>query len=67
ALPEVVGNAGQVVTLDLSAWVHAIDNAVANRNDWVRRGRERANEFRLIDSGRDLDAAYRHILQGSAA
>ncbi|MFM7666461.1 MAG: glycosyltransferase, partial [Actinomycetota bacterium] len=67
ALPEVVGNAGQVVTLDLSAWVHAVDNAVANRNDWVRRGRERANEFRLIDSGRDLDAAYRHILQGGTA
>jgi len=67
ALPEVVGNAGQVVTLDLSAWVHAIDNSVANRNDWVRRGRERANEFRLIDSGRDLDAAYRHILQGGTA
>ncbi|MFM8956166.1 MAG: glycosyltransferase [Actinomycetota bacterium] len=27
ALPEVVGNAGQVVTLDLSAWVHATDIA----------------------------------------
>ncbi|MFM8643760.1 MAG: glycosyltransferase, partial [Actinomycetota bacterium] len=67
ALPEVVGSAGQVVHLDVDAWATAVDDAVRRRAEWVGRGRERANEFRLIDSGRDLDAAYRHILQGSAA
>jgi len=66
ALPEVVGNAGQVVGLHVDAWAGAIDNATANRSEWVRRGRERATEFRSIDSGRDLASAYQRSLRGSA-
>lgn len=67
ALPEVVGSAGQVVRLDVDAWVTAIDDAVRRRDEWVGRGRERASQFRSVDSGRDLAAAYRHILRGGAA
>lgn len=67
ALPEVVGSAGQVVRLDVDAWVTAIDDAVRRRDEWVGRGRERASQFRSVDSGRDLATAYRHILRGGAA
>lgn len=66
ALPEVVGDAGQVVSLDVAAWAAAIDDAVQRRDEWVRRGRERATQFRSVDSGRDLGSAYRLVAQGGA-
>lgn len=59
ALPEVVGSAGHVVPLDLEAWTAAIDDVTLQRTVWAQRGRERANQFRAIDSGHDLAAAYR--------
>ena len=65
ALPEVVGDAGQVVSLDLDAWSHAIDRAISQRADWQSRGRRRAGEFRSVDSGRDLAAVYRAMTTGA--
>jgi alpha-1,3-rhamnosyl/mannosyltransferase len=67
ALPEVVGDAGQVIALDVDAWAGAIADAISRRDEWSRRGRERAARFRAADSGRDLAAAYRHTLRGSVA
>jgi glycosyltransferase involved in cell wall biosynthesis len=65
ALPEVVGDSGQVVPLDLDAWSHAIDRAISHRADWQSRGRRRAGEFRSVDSGRDLAAVYRAMTTGA--
>jgi alpha-1,3-rhamnosyl/mannosyltransferase len=62
ALPEVVGNAGQVLPLDAEAWASAVDAAIDGRDEWRMRGRARAAEFRAIDSGRDLASAYRRTL-----
>ena len=58
ALPEVVGDAGQVVPLDVAAWAHAVDEALARRDMWRTRGLARSARFRAVDSGRDLAAAY---------
>lgn len=66
ALPEVVGDGGQVVGLDVAAWAAAVDDAITNRDEWVRRGRDRATQFRSVDSGRDLGSAYRLVARGSA-
>lgn len=66
ALPEVVGDAGQVVPLDVDAWSQAIDRATTQRADWQARGRRRAGEFRSIDSGRDLAAVYRAMTTGAS-
>jgi len=63
ALPEVVGDAGQVVTLDVEAWAAAIEHAVRNRDEWARRGASRAGQFRSVDSGRDLAVAYRRTME----
>ncbi|MFM7046716.1 MAG: glycosyltransferase family 4 protein [Actinomycetota bacterium] len=63
ALPEVVADAGQVVTLDVEAWAAAIESAVRGRDEWVRRGVARASQFRSVDSGRDLAAAYRCTME----
>lgn len=62
ALPEVVGNAGQVLPLDAEAWASAVDAAIDGRDEWRMRGRARAAEFGAIDSGRDLASAYRRTL-----
>jgi len=59
ALPEVVGDAGQVLPLDGAAWAAAIEGAISHRDDWRARGVARAAKFRAVDSGRDLAAAYR--------
>ena len=59
ALPEVVGDAGQVLPLDVAAWAAAVDDAVANREHWRARGAARAARFRAADSGSDLAVAYR--------
>ena len=63
ALPEVVGDAGQVVPLDVAAWAAAIDHAIAHREFWRARGFVRAAHFRALDSGSDLAAAYRKTAQ----
>ncbi len=64
ALPEVVGDAGQVVPLEVDAWVAAVERARAQRAEWQTRGRRRAAQFRSIDSGRDLAAVYRAAMAG---
>ena len=62
ALPEVVGDAGQLVALEVDAWATAVNDAIARREYWQARGRERAMQFRAVDSGRDLATAYRHVV-----
>lgn len=62
ALPEVVADAGQVLTLDAAAWAAAVDHAIANREHWRTRGAARAAMFRTVDSGGDLAVAYRKTL-----
>ena len=62
ALPEVVADAGQVLTLDVAAWAAAVDHAIANREHWRTRGAARAATFRAVDSGSDLAVAYRKTL-----
>lgn len=65
ALPEVVADAGQVVVLDVDAWVVAIERAAHDRDEWIQRGMQRAALFRSIDSGRDLVVAYRRAMEVS--
>jgi alpha-1,3-rhamnosyl/mannosyltransferase len=62
ALPEVVGDAGQLVRLEVDAWATAVNDAIVRRSHWQARGRERAMQFRALDSGRDLAIAYRHAV-----
>jgi glycosyltransferase involved in cell wall biosynthesis len=63
ALPEVVGDAGQVVPLDIAAWATAIDHAITHHELWRTRGFVRAAHFRALDSGSDLAAVYRKTAQ----
>lgn len=67
ALPEVVGDAGHVLPLDLEAWHHALSDVIANRAAWQERGRIRARRFRAVDSGADLAAVYRRVLAHGAS
>lgn len=62
ALPEVVGDAGQLVPLELDAWAAAVEDAMTRREHWQARGHNRAMQFRAADSGRDLARAYRHVM-----
>jgi alpha-1,3-rhamnosyl/mannosyltransferase len=63
ALPEVVGDAGQLVPFDVEAWADAINDAITRRNEWRARGLARAAQYRAIDSGRDLAAAYERAIR----
>lgn len=66
ALPEVVGDAGQVVPLDVATWAQAIEEAIARREEWRSRGFARAMEYQSVDSGRDLAAAYQRTMRGAS-
>ncbi len=59
ALPEVVGDAGYAIDLDVQAWADAISDAIERREMWQGRGRLRAATYRAVDSGSDLAAVYR--------
>jgi alpha-1,3-rhamnosyl/mannosyltransferase len=61
ALPDVVGDAGYAIDLDLQAWADAITDVISRRETWQQRGRTRAMQFRAVDSGRDLAAVYRKV------
>ena len=65
ALPEVVGDAGQLVPLDVAAWAHAVKDAIARRDEWRARGLARARQYRSVDSGCDLAVAYERTMQGA--
>jgi glycosyltransferase involved in cell wall biosynthesis len=59
ALPEVVGDAGLSLPLDLDAWAGALDEVVSHRAALVAAGRQRAANFTAAHSAADLIAAYR--------
>ncbi|MBJ7505448.1 MAG: glycosyltransferase family 4 protein [Ilumatobacteraceae bacterium] len=65
ALPEVVGDAGHALPLDLEAWASAVNDVITRRTMWQERGRVRASQFQAIDSGRDLAAVYRRVMAGA--
>jgi len=62
SLPEVVGDAGIVLPLDLDAWAGALHSADARRAELVAAGHERVAEFTTILSAGDLLGAYRLAL-----
>jgi len=58
ALPEVVGDAGLVLPLQLEKWADALNIVESKRNSLVTAGRERARNFSIAASGRDLFDCY---------
>lgn len=64
SLPEVVGTAGLVRSLNLSEWVNALDEVRTRRTDMVTAGRLRAQEFTAALSAHDLVEQYRVIAHG---
>lgn len=59
ALPEVAGDAAQVLPLRIEAWAGALDVIDADRVGWIERGCRRAAEFTTARSGGALADAYR--------
>lgn len=59
ALPEVAGDAAAIAALDLEGWEDAIHRVRAHRNEFVRKGRERASLFTVQRAGEALARAYR--------
>lgn len=63
ALAEVVGDAGQVLPLELDAWAGALDVVERDRQRWVDGGLRRAGELSALASGRALGRVYRSVLR----
>jgi len=59
ALPEIVGDAGIVLPLDLNLWASALDTVMARRDSLIAAGRIRATHFSVSNSGKDLAQIYR--------
>ena len=59
ALPEVVGDAGVVVPLDLNLWASALNTVAIRRDTLIAAGKVRAINFSIANSGKDLAQAYR--------
>lgn len=57
-LPEVVGDAGLVVPLDVDQWVEALGDVRTRREDLRQRGKQRLAEFTAEKSGEALAVAY---------
>jgi alpha-1,3-rhamnosyl/mannosyltransferase len=66
ALPEVVGDAGLVLPLDLDAWAGALDTVRADRDRMVDAGRRRAAGRTSRVAGERLAAAYRLAAERAA-
>ncbi len=66
AVPEVLGDAGRLVTPgDIAAWVDAIvaiSDDPSHRAELIARGRTRADAFDPANAATRLWAAYRHLL-----
>jgi glycosyltransferase involved in cell wall biosynthesis len=58
SLPEVVGNAGLVLPLDVDAWAPALEYVEARRGELIAAGRQRVLEYSTRKSGEELLAAY---------
>jgi glycosyltransferase involved in cell wall biosynthesis len=57
-LPEVVGDAGVVLPLQLDAWADAIDDVTRRRADLIAAGHRRVESFTAEKSGEALRLAY---------
>jgi alpha-1,3-rhamnosyl/mannosyltransferase len=64
SIPEVVGDAGLVLPLDVDAWADARQIVAGRRDELVERGRRRAELFTAHASGAALAATYRQALDG---
>ena len=58
SLPEVVGDAGLVLPLELDAWSSALQIVQAQREKFVAAGKLRATHYSIRNSGNDLVEAY---------
>lgn len=58
ALPEVVGDAGLVLPLQLDNWASALKVVADSRQALISRGKIRAGQFSILASGQDLSDAY---------
>lgn len=61
-LPEVVGEAGLILPLEVQAWVDALRTVEVRRPDLVTLGRRRVEQFSADRSGAALAAAYRQAV-----
>ena len=61
-LPEVVGDAGMVLPLNVEVWSMALSTLDKHREELVRKGLQRAQLFTSAASGTALACAYRRLL-----
>lgn len=61
-IPEVVGDAGLVLALDVDAWAGALDEVDRRRDGLVAAGHARAAQFTAVASGEALASAYERAL-----
>lgn len=61
-LPEVVGDAGPVLPLDIEAWAGALDLVESRRSQYIDASARRLENFTAEASGRSLASAYRLAL-----
>jgi alpha-1,3-rhamnosyl/mannosyltransferase len=62
-LPEVVGDAGLVLPLDIDAWAGALDLVDSRRAQYLEASTRRLENFTAEASGQALAAAYRMVLK----
>ena len=62
ALPEVVGDAGLVLPLELDQWASALEIVASSRQALISSGKARAGQFSIAKSGQDLFDAYKAAL-----
>jgi glycosyltransferase involved in cell wall biosynthesis len=61
SLPEVVGDAGLVLPLELDAWADALQVVDAKREKFIAAGKLRATQYSIRYSGDDLIEAYKAV------
>lgn len=61
SLPEVVGDAGLVLPLEVDSWMGALNDIRTQRDELQARGRRRALDFTAERSGATLASAYRRL------
>ena len=60
-LPEVVADAGIVLSIQEDLWAAVPDLVNARRSDLVERGKRRVADFSVLASGEALADAYRRL------
>ena len=62
SLPEVIGDAGLVLPLELDAWSGALQIVQTQREKFVAAGKLRATQYSIRNSGNDLIEAYSAVV-----